>query len=346
MSARITGFGAALPPSVGQDALWDGYFRRHFNGSGLAKRIFESAGVRERHTVVDPTTEDISGWSTGERMRRYAREAPPLGEQALRSALDSAGLAPAELGLLAVTSCTGYSTPGLDVELAARLDLPADLRRLLIGHMGCYAALPGLGAVSDFVAVHGQPAALLCLELTSLHVQPPCSDPEQMVAHALFSDAAAVVIVEPAKPGWTVLDIAAHTDTDTRALMTWEVTDLGFRMGLSGRVPDALAQRVRPVVEKTLARNGVTIDEVVGWVVHPGGPKILDTVESELGLAQTDLAASRAVLADHGNCSSATVLMVLQQWQESRAARSGDVVVALAFGPGLTLYTVILRWSD
>ncbi|GLZ41913.1 type III polyketide synthase [Actinokineospora sp. NBRC 105648] len=339
--AVMTGIGAAMPRSMTQDALWEGYFRDHFSGSGLARRIFAGAGVRTRHTVVDPSTEDLSTWSTGERMTRFAEEAPPLALAALTTACADAGLSPGDLGLLAVVSCTGYGTPGLDIGLADTLRLPADTQRLVIGHMGCYAALPGLGTVSDFATARGLPAALVCVELTSLHVQPADLDPEQIVAHALFSDAAAAVVVQPSGPGWEVLDVAAHTDTDTSALMTWRITDHGFRMGLSARVPDALSAAVRPVVEKMLARHEAGVEDVAGWAVHPGGPRILDTVEAELDLPADALSASRAVLADHGNCSSSTVLLVLREM----TVDPGELVVAMAFGPGLTLYTVLLRRS-
>ncbi|MBM7773486.1 putative naringenin-chalcone synthase [Actinokineospora baliensis] len=339
--AAVTGIGVATPPRITQEALWDGYFRAHTGGGGLARRIFAGAGVRARHTVVDPVTEDISGWSTERRMARFAEQAPPLATAALVDALAAAGRSPGDLGLLAVVSCTGYGTPGVDVALADGLGLAADTQRLLIGHMGCYAAIPGLGAVCDFATARGLPAALVCVELTSLHVQPPDDDPEQVVAHALFSDAAAAVVVEPDAPGWELLDVAAHTDTDSRDLMTWRVTDLGFRMGLSARVPDALAGAVRPVVEKMLARHGATVDDVAGWAVHPGGPRILDTVRLELGLTEAAMAPSRAVLAEHGNCSSATVVLVLREI----GARPGELVVAMAFGPGLTLYTALLRRS-
>ncbi|WP_026424897.1 type III polyketide synthase [Actinokineospora inagensis] len=339
--AVVTGLGVATPPTVRQEALWDGYFRAHFGDRGLARRIFAGSGVRTRHATVDPVTEDIAHWSTARRMARFAEEAPPLATAALTAALADAGRVPSDLGLLAVVSCTGYGTPGLDVALADTLGLPADTQRLLIGHMGCYAAIPGLGAVSDFAAARGLPAALVCVELTTLHLQPPDEDPEQMVAHALFSDAAAAVVVEPDAPGWEVLDIAGHTETDARDLMTWRITDHGFRMGLSTRVPDVLAGVVRPVVEKMLARNGVDLAEVDGWAVHPGGPRILDVVAAELALGPDALAPSRKVLAEHGNCSSATVLLVLREL----AARPGDLVVTMAFGPGLTLYTALLRRS-
>ena len=114
----------------------------------------------------------------------------PLGKEAVAAALDDAGLDPADVGLFAVVSCTGYATPGLDIRIAGDLGMGPDVQRLVVGHMGCYAALPGLGAVADFVVSHDRPAAVLCLELTSLHVQPPSDDRGQLVTHALFGDAA------------------------------------------------------------------------------------------------------------------------------------------------------------
>lgn len=343
VTARIAGFGAGMPPSYTQDELWQDVFRMHFSRSRLADRIFSSSGIRTRHSAVDLTElTTVASESTEERMRRYGELAPPLGLAAVRAALADAGVEPAELGLLTVVTCTGYRTPGLDIELARMLPLPADARRLLVGHTGCHAALPALATTADYVAAHGRPAALLCLELTSLHLQPASIDPEQMVAHALFSDAAAAVVLRPgdADPrGLRVTDVASLTDTDRREQMTWDITDLGFRMGLSAEVPDSLAEQVGPLVKDLLSRHGHDLTDV-RWAVHPGGPRILDAVEASLGLGPTALAASRKVLAEHGNCSSPTVLLVLR---EVLAAREPGPIVALAFGPGLTLYAALLE---
>jgi predicted naringenin-chalcone synthase len=347
--AVVTGSGQAYPESERQDVLWEEFFGPHFGGGRVAGRIFHGAGVRSRHCVANPLVEDLSRWSTGERMARYAEEAAPLGKDAVSSALGAAGLRPEDVGLFAVASCTGYLTPGLDIGLARDLGMSTGLQRLVVGHMGCYAALPALGAVADFVVARQRPAVLLCVELTSLHIQPPTDDLEQVVAHALFSDAAAAVVVEPAAPGsggLRVVDVAAVTDPATADHMTWDVTDLGFRMGLSPRVPDVLAHHVEPMVAGLLARNGVSRDEVSGWAVHPGGPRILDTVERELGLPDGALNPSREVLAEHGNCSSATVLLVLEELRRvSGPVPPGRYVVAMAFGPGLTLYAALLRAS-
>jgi predicted naringenin-chalcone synthase len=119
------------------------------------------------------------------------------------------------------------------------------------------------------------------------------------------------------------------------------VTDLGFRMGLSPRVPDVLAVHVRKLVVDLLARHGLRIDDVDGWAVHPGGPKILDVVQERLALDDSALAASRNVLAAYGNCSSPTVLLVLNALR--RRAAPPRRIVMLAFGPGLTLYGSLLE---
>jgi alkylresorcinol/alkylpyrone synthase len=335
MVAVISGYGLATPPPVGQDELWSGFFADHYAGPAqvLARRIFANAGVVTRHAAVSPLLEDVSGWPTTRRMQRYLTEAMPLGKEAVSKALADAGVGPAEVGLLAVCSCTGYVTPGLDILLARDLALPADCQRLFVGHMGCYAALPGLQAAADFTAAHGRPAVLLCAELASLHLQAPTVDTGQIVAHALFSDATAAVVVTRGGSGYEVVRVASLTDPQTADHMTWDVTDLGFRMGLSPRVPDVLAGHVAGFVTGLL--EGSSVD---GWAIHPGGPHILDVVEQRLELPDEALAPSRRVLADHGNCSSPTVLIILDELRRLGRTR----VLAMAFGPGLTLYAALL----
>jgi len=327
-----------------QQALWDEFFAQHYDGSDLAERIWRKTGIEQRHGVVDPRVQDVSSWSTGERMRRFVEEAMPLGKEALSACLGDAGLTAADVDALTVVSCTGYATPGLDILLARDLGMPVDVQRVHIGHMGCYAAIPGLATVSDATAARGQVGLMLCLELTSLHIQPATTDPDQMVAHALFSDAAAAVAVAPeAGDGLEVVDFIARTDSARSALMTWDVTDLGFRMGLSSQVPDVLADHVADVVDELVTRNGITADDVGGWAIHPGGPRIVDVVAERLHLQPDDVADSREVLRTNGNCSSATVLLILDRIVRSGAVDRGRYVVAMAFGPGLTLYASLLR---
>ncbi len=337
----IAGIGIAHPPAAPQARLWQEFFADHYKGvqQGFARRIFEHSGVDTRHGVINPIVEDVSGWSTHRRMERYLVEALPLGKEAVGRALDSAGLDPADVGLFAVASCTGYVSPGLDILLARDLGMSMRTQRLFVGHMGCYAAMPGLGAASDFVLARGRPAVLLCLELPSLHVQPATRDPQQIIAHSLFSDAAAAAVLMPVGTGYSVSEVTSRTDTTAADQMTWDVTDHGFRMGLSPKVPDALAQHVIPTVDDLLARHGLARSDVDGWVVHPGGPRILDVVRDRLGLAEADVAESRRALAEHGNCSSPTVLLILDAVRRSTPAPRH--VVMMAFGPGLTLYAAL-----
>lgn len=347
-NAIIAGLGIALPPAVDQDEVWNGYFQYQYEGPrrALAKRIFENTGVRRRQAAVSPLLEDVADWSTERRMRRYQAEALPLGKEAAARAITEAGLSADDIGLFAVCSCTGYATPGLDILLARDLGMAADVQRLFVGHMGCYAALPGLGTAADFVVARDRPALLLCAELTSLHLQPPAvrADVQQIVSHALFSDAAVAVVLTPGdRMGYAVREVAAVTDSTTADHMTWEVTDQGFRMGLSPRVPDVLAAHVRGMVDNLLARHGLTVADVDGWAVHPGGPKILDVVGDRLDLTEAALAPSREVLAAYGNCSSPTVLLVLDALR--RRAAPPRRILMLAFGPGLTLYGTLLEAS-
>lgn len=357
----VTGAASALPGALDQEALLEGFFADRSPSPRLARAAFSASGVRRRHAVIDPRVEDCSSWSTARRMDRFALEALPLATAAVAGALDGAGLDPPAVGLLAVVSCTGYATPGIDVLVARDLGLAPSARRLLVGHVGCHAALPGLAAVADFVATHGEAAVLCCVELPSLHLQPPDDDLEQLVVHALFGDAAAAVVVEPATAsplgraghreapvgaGHRPLEVVATealSDLAGAELMTWTVSDRGFRMTLSRKVPARVGGEVGHLVDRLLSRGGLERSEVAHWAVHPGGPRVLDAVAGGLGLPDGALACSREVLEEAGNCSSATVLLVLEALRAHARPRPGEHVVLLAFGPGLTLYGALLR---
>ena len=343
VTARLSQIAVAVPPSISQQAMWDDCFAHRYRSVAGARRIWSGAGVETRHAVVDPRTEDISEWTTGRRMTRFVAEALPLATSAVTAALLAADVVAEDVGLFVVVSCTGYATPGIDLMVAHQLGMSSTVQRLQVGHMGCYAALPGLGAVSDAVVARGMTALLLCVELTSLHVQPPDRDIDQLVSHALFSDAAAAVVVKPSGPGWQLVDISAQSDPTHQAAMTWTITDHGFRMTLSPRVPAVLSRQVRPTVEALLHRHGLDIADVAGWAIHPGGPRILDVCATALALDDDAMAPSVDTLRDHGNCSSSTILLVLQRLLEQRSFQPGDHIVTLAFGPGLTLYAALLR---
>ena len=350
--ARIISAGHAVPKRREQTELWEEYFAGYYANNRLARTVFRRSGVEYRHGVVDPLEEDISELSTSNRMSRYAEEGPPLAAAAVEKSLARAGVRADEVERLMLVTCTGYVAPGADLLLAHELGMSVNLERLMIGHMGCYAALPTLAAAADGVAARGGVSVVVSLELTSLHVQPreEPMDREQLVSHALFGDAAAATVLVPADArsedfgrGLEFVDSAVLTDTTGLAEMSWRITDQGFRMGLSPKVPEFLGRHVAGLVTGLLGRNGLTPEEVASWAIHPGGPEIIDVVAERLSLDEETVVPSRRVLAGYGNCSSATVLLILEEIIADEGVASGGPVVALAFGPGLTLHAVLLK---
>ena len=271
--ARIVAFGQSTPPAYDQIQLWRDYYADHVGHDGVAERVWRRSEVRTRHLTASPVHEDVCRWSTAQRMRRFLDDALPLAKEAVGSALVAAPLIPEEVGLLATVSCTGYANPGLDVHLAKDLGMRSAVRRLAVGHMGCYAAIPGLAVASDYVIAQRRPAVLVCTELPSLHVQPPPHDTQQAVAHALFADACAAVVLAPSQivgEGLDVIAVETLTDVGSTADMTWDITDHGFRMTLSSRVPALVARNVPTLVDRLLTDRGLTPDDVRHWAIHPG----------------------------------------------------------------------------
>lgn len=264
----------------------------------------------------------------------------------MASALAETGIDPADVGLMCVTSSTGYAAPGLDTRLARDVGMSPTVERLLVGHMGCLAALPALAACANFVRTQRRSAVLVNAELSSLHLQPPPWDTGQRVVNALFGDAVTATVIQPERPaevghGLQIVDLAALTDTEHEDYMSLTVGDHGFRMGLSPRVPDVLERHLLPMVSSLLERHSLSPADVRWWAVHPGGPRILDAAETSLSLSPEALAASRHVLREHGNCASAGLPLVLKELQLRAPLAPEQYGLALAFGPGLTLYTVL-----
>ncbi|WP_119066058.1 type III polyketide synthase [Aggregatilinea lenta] len=309
-----------------------------------AEAVFQNAGVAARHAAVagayyaeERTTET--------RNNCYLSEALPLGENVLCDALNRAGLRPQDVDDFVVVSCTGIDTPGLDLRLAGRLGMRPDLRRTSVLGMGCYAAFPGLWRGREAVQGSGGVALVLMLELCSLHLQMDDSL-ENMVAAALFADgaAAAVIGANGSTHGPRLIDQATYCDYTTFDHMAFHLTDHGFQMRLSAYVPDLLAASVEDFAATLLDRHGLRAADVPFWAIHPGSGKILDHVQARLALTDAQMAHSRAVLRDYGNMSSATILFVLDALQRAEQPQSGDYGVLMAFGPGLTMESLLVQW--
>lgn len=324
----------------------------NFGQHRRARIIFERSGVKHRHFVIDGAYY-ANNPGTQARNERYLLEALPLGEAAVCHSLDAAGYSPEAVDDFLVVSCTGFDIPGLDLRLAGRLGMRPDLRRTNVLGMGCYGAFPALLRAAEAAAARpGRLALVLALELCSLHFQLD-ETVENIVTSALFADGAAATLIgiptgDAGSSGHLLvprlIDSATFCDYQTIEHMAFHVTDHGFHMRLSSYVPDLLAANIERFVNALLSCHGLSQKDVRFWGIHPGSAKILDYVQSRLGLAAEQMEYSRAVLREYGNMSSATILFILQAIQQSRQPQPGDYGVLLGFGPGLTSESILLQW--
>lgn len=322
--------------------------------AALLRRVHANAGVKTRHLVL-PLEEYATQRSFGQANGLYLREATSLAERACRGALTRAGLDASDVDLVFTTSVTGVAAPSLDVALAARLGLRADVRRTPSFGLGCAGGAAGLARVHDHLVGHRRGAALLVgVELCSLTLQHGDGSTANLVASGLFGDgAAAVAVVGDEHPlarsprtgprVATVLDSRSRLYPGTEQDLGWDVRGSGFAVVLSARLPELLRAHLLADVKGLLADHGLTPDQVPTWVVHAGGPRVLDAVRDALGLTEADLTESRASLAEVGNLSSASVLDVLARTLARSAAPPGSPAVLMAFGPGVCTELVLLR---
>lgn len=318
----------------------------------LFERMVERGQIDHRWSCLAPAsagskaTVDQEGFytrgrfpSTGERMSRYRDAAPELAAQAVDRL--ELGDRARDVTHVIITSCTGFSAPGLDLELVHRCGLDPTVERTLVGFMGCYAAINALKLAHHIV--RSEPAArvlVVSLELCTLHLQ-ETQDLEQVLTFLVFGDGCAAALVSSDPQGLALDSFHAVLVPETNGHITWNIGDLGFDMFLSGRVPGAINQALRAGSDRILA--GAAVEDIDLWAVHPGGRSVLDAVEGAFHLGPRALEASREVLRAYGNMSSATVLFVLASLM--RDGRPGARGCAMAFGPGLTAETMLFRMA-
>jgi predicted naringenin-chalcone synthase len=358
MSLSILGIGTASPPrrirQTDAARLAAGFANAEPGHERTLAAIYRQTRIRTRGSVVleEPgdapylqtffppaDTADDAGPSTGARMERYATEAGPLAVAAARRALERAATVAEDVTHLVTCSCTGFVTPGVDLELVEALGLSAGVARTHVGFMGCHGAFNALRVAEAFAASQDDALVLVvCVELCSLHLQYG-NRSDLVVANSIFADGAgAVVGAGPAHPrggaagAWKLTRQWSRILPDSRDEMGWMIGDHGFEMNLSARVPTLVATALPQALAETLGGCGLATADVASWAVHPGGPRVLARVEEALALPPDALAVSQAVLAEHGNMSSATILFILEQLLEDAT----PPCVALAFGPGLT----------
>ncbi|MGP4111952.1 type III polyketide synthase [Streptomyces sp. 4N509B] len=314
-------------------------------GGDSVAQVIENSEITTKGMAVNPQQEDARDWSTRQRMHRGLVEARRLGRETITLALARAGLAPKDVGLLATVTTTTHSAPGLDA-LAPELGLSPNAQILSLGPMGCYAAVPALATCANWVAVNQRPAVLLAVDLFSPHVQPPPYDKEAAIVLTLFGDGAAAVVLrpgEPGLPGADIIDCEQLTDPAHAADLQVHLGELGLHITLKPSMPDVVASSVAWPAKALLDRHGLAWDDVAWWAVHPGGRRILDRVEEALDLPESSVAVSRSTMREFGNTAAPAVLGVLERLQATRPLETGQHGVALAFGPGATIWALLLR---
>ena len=315
----------------------------------LLSRIYQKTKVLSRGSVLlekdgdDGTIQERLSFygaespSTAERMQAFDDYAGGLALEAAAKALSDGDISSAAITHLVTVSCTGFQSPGVDLFLMDQLELSPSVQRTHVGFMGCHGAMNGLRVAHALAEMDPKAVVLLCaVELCSLHMAYGWH-PEKVVANALFADGAAAVVASanpsPVHQSLALRRSGSMVIPKSADLMHWEIGDHGFAMGLSPLVPETVGAALLPWLRDWLKEQAIELEAVTSWAVHPGGPKILSTCAEVLSLEPNLLLDSRAVLQDHGNMSSATILFILERlWRQERSG----LCVALAFGPGLS----------
>lgn len=365
--ARIAGIHGVVPPHrYRQDEVtaafveWSGV---EGEDRDRVERMHAACGVRSRNLVMPlEAYEKIDGFGAANDL--FIQHALALGEEAVRGALDRAGVRPEDVDLLMVTSVTGVAAPSLDARLIGPLGLRPDVKRVPIFGLGCVAGAAGIARLHDYLrAWPDHVAVLLSVELCSLTIQRDDASVPNIVASGLFGDGAAAVVAvgddrprptsrqdpgssqDPGSlPGPRVVATRSRLYPDTERVMGWDIVASGFRIVLAADVADVVRRYLADDVDTFLAGHGFDRRAIESWVCHPGGPKVIDAVVDSLGLDATALDPTRRSLARIGNLSSSSVLHVLADTITEARPSAGTYGLLLAMGPGFCAELVLLRW--
>jgi alkylresorcinol/alkylpyrone synthase len=354
--SRVLAAATALPPHRYDQRTLTDAFADVVLPPGADRRVLErlhaATSVEHRHLALPVEAyAELDGF--GAANDAFIEVGTELGERAVRDALSQAGLHPADVDLLMVTSVTGVAAPSLDARLVPRLGLRPDVKRLPVFGLGCVAGAAGVARLHDMVA--GDPdavAVLLSVELCSLTVQRDDTSMANLVGSGLFGDGAAAVVVAGERRARTVgtagrPEVVASRSRfypGTERVMGWDIGSAGFKIVLAASVADVIEEHLGHDVTGFLGDHDLKVDDIGTWVAHPGGPKVLHAMSRTLGLPPGALDRTWRSLAEVGNLSSASVLHVLAGTLAEPAPPSGSHGLLLAMGPGFCAELVLLRW--
>jgi alkylresorcinol/alkylpyrone synthase len=348
---RIVSAASALPKHYYTQQELLAAFQRHWvprlENPRLLEMLHSRVGVDGRYLALPMEIyENLPSW--GQANDYWIEAAQELGEAAICRALTRAGLAREQLGALFFVSITGIASPSIDARLVNRMGLPTNIRRVPIFGLGCVAGAAGISMAADYVRAYpDKAAALLSVELCSLTIQRDDLSIANLISSGLFGDGAGATIVAGADmdlPGPQILATRSVFYPETEEVMGWSISERGFRIVLSAGVPDMVRKHLAHDVDAFLDDAGLTRADIGSWILHTGGPKVLEATEEAFDLHNGELDASWECLRRTGNLSSASVLLVLEEVMQRRKPPSGSYSLLAAMGPGFCSELVLLRW--
>ena len=349
---KIASVGSAFPknyyPQAFLSAALKKYWDGRLNNPDVVDRMHAHADIDGRFLAL-PVDAYYEMTTWGQANDAWIECAQDLGQQALCQALAGVGLAPQDIDALFVVSVTGIASPSLDARLVNRMGLSPRIKRIPIFGLGCVAGAAGISRAADYVrAFPHHVAALLSVELCSLTLQKEDVSMANLISSALFGDGAAAAIVvgaERSYPGAEILDTRSVFYPQTEHIMGWDISEKGFQIVLSPQLPQLIVDHLGQDVDAFLADHGLARKDISRWILHTGGPKILEATGTALGLSREEMDASWECLRKVGNLSSASVLLVLEDVFKRRRPEAGAYSLLAAMGPGFCSELVLLRWN-
>jgi alkylresorcinol/alkylpyrone synthase len=309
------------------------------------KKIFEGAAVDKRYSIMDPE-EVFSATSFEEKNDIYTREVIILGQQVLQKALEKAGWDPQTLDYIITVSCTGIMIPSLDAYLINKMKLRQDIVRLPVTEMGCAAGISGIIYAKNFLKANpGKRAAVIAVESPTATFQLDDFSMPNIVSAAIFGDGAACCLLSSHQEdqGPEIVNEEMYHFYEAEHMMGFKLTNSGLQMVLDIEVPDTIASHFENIIHPFLQKNNLEIKDIEHMIFHPGGKKIITTVEALFSGLGKNIDDTKEVLKQYGNMSSATVLYVLEQIMD-RNPKQGEKGLMLSFGPGFSAQRVLLQW--
>jgi alkylresorcinol/alkylpyrone synthase len=309
------------------------------------KKIFENAGVDKRYSIMSPM-DVFSETSFEKRNNIYRREVVKLGKRCLEEALEQAQWAPQDLDYIITVSCTGIMIPSLDAFLINELNLKQDIVRLPVTEMGCAAGISGMIYARNFLQSNpDRRAAVIAVESPTATFQLNDMSMTNVVSAAIFGDGAACVLLSSCAEddGPSIVADEMYHFYDAERMMGFDLTNSGLQMVLDIEVPEVIAEHFEKIIYPFLKKNGKTIEEIDHLIFHPGGKKIIQTVEYLFGGLGKNIDTTKEVMRQYGNMSSATVLYVLEEFLKHQQPK-GSTGLMLSFGPGFSAQRILIEW--